>query len=84
MSFTEEFKAKYAQKPQNLPINEQKKPSLSVCRSCSQFEEGEKVGRVPPIGWCISKYFDRRIKRPIVCYRNIALMDQCPKKIDRK
>jgi len=71
---------------QNLPINEQKKPSLAECRSCSQFEEGlDSVGgSVGKIYWCVTKYFDWIKKRPVICYRNIELMFQCPKKIDRK
>lgn len=86
MTFTEKFKAKYSKNSQNLPIIEQKKPSLAECRSCSQFEEGpDSVGKyVGKIYWCVTKYFDRIKKRPIICYRNIELMDRCPKKIDRK
>ena len=79
----DDLEKKY-RKCQNLPISSTKKPSLAECRSCSQFEEGPQVGRVSPIGWCIFKYFDRRIKRPVTCYRNIELMDCCPKKIDKK
>ena len=79
----DDLEKKY-RKRQNLPIIDIKKPSLVECRSCSHFEEGEKVGRVSPIGWCVSKEWDRVKKRRMTCYRNIELMDRCPKKIDRK
>ncbi|MCK4525944.1 hypothetical protein KAW18_01130 [candidate division WOR-3 bacterium] len=71
---------------QNLPIIEQKKPSLAECRTCSQFEEGpDSVGKnVKKINWCVTKYFDKRLRRPVIHYANIELLSQCPKKIDRK
>ena len=77
---------KMAKNSPNLPIIEQKKPSLAECRSCSQFEEGpDLVGKyVKKICWCVTKYFDRIKKRPVTCYRNIELLSQCPKIIDRK
>lgn len=85
MTFTEKFKAKYAKKPQNLPIIEQEKPVLSDCYSCERFEQGPDLcGNVRKINWCVTKYFDRIKKRPVTCYRNIELMDRCSKKIDRK
>jgi hypothetical protein len=71
---------------QNLPISDTKKPSLVECRSCSQFEEGPDSvgGSVGKIYWCVTKYFNRHIKRSVTCYRNIELMKTCPKKIDKR
>ena len=70
----------------NLPKSEQKKPSLAECRSCSRFEEGpDSVGKnVGKIYWCVIEYFDRVKKRSVICYRNIELMDCCPKKVRKK
>ena len=65
---------------QNLPIIEQEKPSLSKCANCERFEQGKRCGRVPPVNWCVVEYFDRIKKRAVTCYRNIELMDCCPKK----
>ena len=89
MNFTDKFNAKYfnpTKKCQNLPTIEHKKASLAECRSCSQFEEGpDSVGEnVGKVFWCVTKYFDRIKKRPVICYRNIELLSECPKKSDRK
>jgi hypothetical protein len=80
----DDLEKKY-RKRQNLPKNDTKKPSLIECRSCSQFEEGPDSvgGSVGKVFWCVTKYFDQVKKRPVTCYRNIELMETCPKQ-DKK
>ena len=81
----DDLEKKY-RKCQNLPISSIKKPSLATCRSCSHFEEGpDSVGRnVRKIYWCVTKYFDQIKKRPVTCYRNIELLEICPKQVQKK
>ena len=84
MTFAEQFKAKYdnSKKPQNLPIIEQKKPSLAECRSCSRFERGPDLPNgMGQISWCVTKGFDQIEKRPYTNYRNIELMESCQKTV---
>jgi hypothetical protein len=80
MTFTEKFKAKYAKKPQNLPIIEQKKPILSKCYSCECYEREENLSSNGPLHWCVTSHFSVDDNRPVTDWANIELMEICPKK----
>ncbi|MCK4821802.1 hypothetical protein KA005_38915 [bacterium] len=80
----DDLEKKYG-KRQNLPIIEQKKPVLSDCYSCERFEQGPDLrGNVRKINWCVTKYFDRIKKRPMIHYANIELLECCPKMVKKR
>ena len=76
MSFTDKFKAKYSKRSQNLPKNGVKKPSLSGCANCKRYERWDN-GK--DLHWCVSRGFDRIAKKSYTDYKNIELMEICPK-----
>lgn len=67
-------------KRQNLPKNGVKKPVLSECANCKHYERWDN-GR--DLHWCVSKGFDKIMRRSYMHYRNIEMLKTCPK-MDQK
>ena len=69
---------------QILPKNDTKKAILSECHSCKRFEQGPDLPNIGKISWCISRGFCKIMKRPYTDYRNIELMEICPKTVQKR
>ena len=86
MIFTDKFNAKYSnliKKPQNLPKSGAKKPSLSDCYSCEHYERGSDLSKIGILHYCVSRGFDRILRKSYTDYKNIELLEICPKVVKK-